>query len=66
MLSADQPRIKGYPFEVALGKVRGVQGVVLADQVKSVDWRARKATRKGRASAESVEQTLARIQLLLG
>ena len=32
---------KGYPFEVSLtGKVRGV---VLADQVRSIDWRARNA-----------------------
>ena len=35
-------QIKGYPFEV---RVRGqrVEGVVLADQVKSLDWRVRQA-----------------------
>lgn len=36
-------RVKGYPFEVALPGGGVVEGVVLADQVKSLDWRARKA-----------------------
>lgn len=36
-------QIEGYPFEVALPKNLGVYGVVLADQIKSLDWRARKA-----------------------
>jgi mRNA interferase MazF len=37
-------RKKGYPFEVDLPAGLGVVGVVLADQVKSVDWQARQAT----------------------
>ena len=32
-------RAKGYPFEVALPADLGIAGVVLADQVKSLDWR---------------------------
>ena len=36
-------QIKGYPFEVALPSGLKVQGVVLSDHVKSLDWRARKA-----------------------
>src|SRR5215211_5711072 len=36
-------QVKGYPFEVELPKGLAVAGVVLADQVKSLDWRARKA-----------------------
>lgn len=36
-------RVKGYPFEVALPTRFPVEGVVLADQVKSLDWRARQA-----------------------
>ena len=43
------PRIKGYPFEVALSCEPA--RVVLADQVKSEDWRERKGARKGRISA---------------
>jgi mRNA interferase MazF len=36
-------QIKGYPFEVELPRELPVQGVVLSDQIKSVDWRARDA-----------------------
>ncbi|MBX0329790.1 endoribonuclease MazF [Oscillochloris sp. ZM17-4] len=34
---------KGYPFEVALPDGLGMAGVILADQVKSLDWRSRDA-----------------------
>jgi mRNA interferase MazF len=36
-------QIKGYPFEVLLPPGLPVTGAILADQVKSLDWRARKA-----------------------
>ncbi|EYB68353.1 ppGpp-regulated growth inhibitor ChpA/MazF [Deinococcus phoenicis] len=36
-------RVKGYPFEVALPTGGAVQGVVLSDQARSLDWRARRA-----------------------
>lgn len=35
--------VKGYPFEVAIPPDLEVSGVILSDQVKSLDWRARKA-----------------------
>lgn len=56
---------KGYPFEVALsvGKIRGV---VLADQVKCLDWRARDAERAGRAREEAVTEVLQKLGTLLG
>ena len=38
-------RVKGYPFEVLLPPDSRVQGAVLSDQVKSLDWRVRKARR---------------------
>jgi mRNA interferase MazF len=34
---------KGYPFEVELSGELPLQGAVLSDQVKSLDWRTRKA-----------------------
>ncbi|MFH1037334.1 MAG: endoribonuclease MazF [PVC group bacterium] len=37
-------KVKGYPFEVEIPKGLKVEGVVLSDQVKSLDWRARKAS----------------------
>lgn len=36
-------QVKGYPFEVAVPQGLPVSGVVLSDQVKSLDWKARKA-----------------------
>ena len=36
-------QVKGYPFEVPIPPGLAVTGVVLADQVKNLDWRARKA-----------------------
>ncbi len=57
-------KIKGYPFEVAL---RGVPpSVVLTDQVKSVAWRERSATRKGRASDSELALIKSRIRRLIG
>jgi len=36
-------QVKGYPFEVPIPTGLAVSGVVLADQVKSLDWKARRA-----------------------
>jgi mRNA interferase MazF len=36
-------QVKEYPFEVALPAGSTISGVVLSDQVKSLDWRARRA-----------------------
>jgi len=57
-------RMKGYPFEVPLEGSR--PGVVLADQVKSLDWRARKAVRKGKASPAELADVRAKIAALIG
>lgn len=57
-------QVKSYPFEVNLAALPGPGGV-LADQVKSLDWRARQARKKGKAPKDVVEQTLRRILMLL-
>jgi mRNA interferase MazF len=57
-------RIKGYPFEVPLQG--SPASVVLADQVKSFDWRSRKAVRKGKASAAELAEVRAKIGALIG
>jgi mRNA interferase MazF len=36
-------QVKGYPFEVPIPEGLPVEGVILSDQVKSLDWRARRA-----------------------
>ena len=57
-------QIKGYVFEVVA--CRNPPSVVLADQVKSLDWRARGATKQGRVSAEVLADVRAKIRSLLG
>ena len=56
-------QIKKYPFEVLI--VGAPQSVVLADQVKSLDWRARKASRICAVAEETVAQVLNRLSALL-
>ena len=56
---------KGYPFEVAIPAERAVAGVVLADQVKSIDWRARRAKIVDRLDGPTVARTLALLRVLL-
>ena len=58
-------RPKGYPFEVAIPPGLPVTGVILADQVKSLDWRVRKAEFISRIPDAQVAGTLKLIQSLL-
>ena len=56
---------KGYPFEVPLPAGLRVQGVVLADQVKSLDWRFRHAERVESVPHAVLDETVAKIRVLL-
>ena len=56
---------KGYPFEVPLPAGLPVAGVVGADQVKSLDWRARKAARIAALPEDLVAEVMRRLLLLL-
>jgi mRNA interferase MazF len=58
-------QLKGYPFEVVLPASGRLLGAVLADQVKSLDWRMRRAQRLGRVPPDLLEQVIARIETLL-
>jgi mRNA interferase MazF len=58
-------QVKGYPFEVPVDALGGQRSAVLADQVRSVDWRARRAQRKGRTTDAVVGDVLAKIRALL-
>jgi len=57
-------RIKGYVFEVVVA--RTPPSAVLADQVKSLDWRVRKAVRKGAVTPAVLGEVQAKIKALLG
>lgn len=56
---------KGYPFEVELPADAAVTGVILADQVKCLDWRARKAEVAGTVPSEAIAETLGKLASLL-
>ena len=58
-------QVRGYPFEVAMPRGLPVGGVVLADQVKSLDWRVRKAEFAGRLPAEARDEVLGKLGALL-
>lgn len=57
-------RQKGYPFEVVLQD--DPASIVLVDQVRSVDWGARHAIRKGRASAADMARVRGKLVSLVG
>ena len=57
-------QVKNYPFEVLIAG--DPPSVVLADQVKSLDWRIRKATRKGTASGAELADVRAKLRSLIG
>ena len=58
-------RVKGYPFEVALRGVDEITGVILVDQVRSLDWRARRAEPAGKAPAQVIAEVVAKLRPLL-
>jgi len=58
-------QIKGYPFEVQIPSGLAITGVILADQVKSLDWRARKAEFAGTLPATTITEVLQKLNTLL-
>ena len=57
--------VKGYPFEVLLPQGLGVEGALLSDQIKSLDWRVRKARRIGGVPADVLQETVGKILALV-
>lgn len=51
--------VKGYPFEVLIPPGERCNGVVLVDQTKSLDWKARNLEVKGKASDSVIEEACA-------
>lgn len=59
-------QIKGYPFEVVLPPDSQIQGVILCDQVKSLDWRVRRADFVETVPEEVVIEAQQKLRALLG
>ena len=58
-------QVKGYPFEVELPADGSVTGVVLADQIKSLDWRARGARFACHSGNRVINEVVGKVSTLL-
>ena len=58
-------QMKGYPFEVKIPSGLNVSGVILGDQIRSMDWRGRHAQFICKAPEDVVEETLKKLDSLL-
>ena len=57
--------VKGYPFEVELPAGLPVGGAILADQIRSFDWRSRHAELACRAPTDVLPEVMSRLAVLL-
>lgn len=58
-------KIKGYPFEVVIQQDLPIEGVILSDQLKSLDWQSRQAIFICRVSDDVLTEVVSKIELLL-
>jgi mRNA interferase MazF len=58
-------KVKPYPFVVSILGSPDVAGAVLSDQLRSLDWRARRAKKKGRVSEQTLAEVLGKAAALL-
>ncbi len=58
-------QVKGYPFEVVLPPGLKAQGAILSDQLKSLDWRVRRAKYACTVPAEVLGEAVGKILALL-
>ncbi|MCX5803061.1 MAG: type II toxin-antitoxin system PemK/MazF family toxin, partial [Proteobacteria bacterium] len=58
-------QIKGYPFEVLVPSGLSITGAILADQVKSLDWRARSVELICSLPSRTVTEVLQKLGTLL-
>ena len=58
-------QIKGYPFEVLIPPKMKISGVILSDQIKSLDWKARQAELICRLPESALNEVLQKLLTLL-
>ncbi|MBS0350339.1 MAG: type II toxin-antitoxin system PemK/MazF family toxin [Proteobacteria bacterium] len=58
-------KIKGHPFEVKISQPKEINGAILADQIKSLDWKERNADFITTTDPKITEQVITYIKLLL-
>lgn len=58
-------KIKDYPFEVRINIQGKIEGVILSDQVKSLDWQERQARYIAAAPKDALDETIEKMNLLI-
>ena len=58
-------RQKGYPFEIPLPSGLDIYGVILVDQIRSIDWRARNVEFRDKAPESVIYAVLEKLETLL-
>jgi mRNA interferase MazF len=58
-------KVKGYPFEVSLPNNLKVNGAILADQIKSLDWKIRQAKFACEVPVDIIQEVLAKLEILI-
>lgn len=58
-------QIKGYPFEVLIPDGHSIHGVILSDQLKSLDWKARHAKFIVKLTSKTTDDVIRRMMTLI-
>ncbi|MBN2079859.1 MAG: endoribonuclease MazF [Spirochaetes bacterium] len=58
-------KIKGYPFEVSVQSRSEINGVILSDQIKSLDWKTRNAEFIDSLDEETMSELIAKVRSLI-
>lgn len=58
-------KVKGYPFEVVIPAVAKIEGVILADQVRNLDWKSRDAEWICKLPLATTEEVLGKLSALM-
>jgi mRNA interferase MazF len=58
-------QVKGYPFEVSIPPGVSITGVILVDQIRTIDWVSRAATIKGKCPQNVFQDVQRKLRLLL-
>jgi mRNA interferase MazF len=66
LLAPITTRVRGWPFEVLLPQGGEVSGVALVDQIRMIDWRARKVSLASEAPEPVLQEARAKLAALAG
>lgn len=58
-------QVKGYPFEVSVQATSKINGVILSDQIKSLDWEIRNAEFIDCLDDETMDELIAKVRSLI-